>query len=183
MYIMYNVLVDAAYYSVALAANLDWSRLCKQTQHSGSAEGTQARGHCAHFVTMCASGKNRILVACIETCCAEQALCEARPRGTAFSGNYCWLTPWPCKTGASTCASHCTSNSLRSPPAGQAPVLYLWTVRSVKDVIGERRVCHVFVLLVGWLNSSSFFFTCGEQEAGEICERWQRLKEGERREK
>ena len=70
MYIMYNVLVDAAHTSVALAANLDWSRLCKQTQHSGSAEGTQARGHCAHFVTMCANGKkkkNRIIVACIET--------------------------------------------------------------------------------------------------------------------
>ena len=57
----------------------------KQTQHSGSAEGTQACGHCAHFVTMCASGKTASLLH--ETC--EQALCEARPRGTAFSGNYC----------------------------------------------------------------------------------------------
>ena len=115
MYIMYNVLVDAAYTSVALAANLDWSRLCKQTQHSGSAEGTQARGHCAHFVTMCcmcASGKNR------RRCVKQDHV------ALLFQATTVPAVPWPCTTGASTCASHCTSNSLRSPPAGQAPALY-----------------------------------------------------------
>ena len=78
--------------------------------------------------------KNRILVACIESCCAEQALCEARPRGTAlFRQLHVLLTdsslPWPCKTGASTCDSNCTSNSLRSPPAGQAPALLCTTCK------------------------------------------------------
>ena len=43
--------------SVALAANLDWSRLCKQMQYSGSAEGAKALGHCADFVAMCCKWK------------------------------------------------------------------------------------------------------------------------------
>ena len=91
-----------------------WSRLRKQTQHSGSAEGTQARGHCAHLVTiMCASGKNR------RRCVKQDHV------ALLFQATTVPAVPWPCTTGASTCASHCTSTPLRSPPAGQVPALYM----------------------------------------------------------
>ena len=96
-----------------------------------------------------ASGKNRIIVACMETCChimGGQALCESRPRGTAFSH---------------VNVLHCTSNSL--VPYGLLPQVkrqhfYFWLQiicrgRSERcmlgDVVGRVASALEFVLAGG----------------------------------
>ena len=63
------------------------------------------------------------LVHGMESCCHGPALCEARPRGTAFSRHYVDLLYSARLVHLHVNVLHCTSNSLRSPPAGQAPAL------------------------------------------------------------
>ena len=91
------------------------------TEHSGSAGGTQVTSSqitVHHFVAMCASGEPH-------ACCMRRAVLNRRcVKQDHVALLFHATTAEQCTTGASTCASHCTSNSLRSPPAGQAPALY-----------------------------------------------------------